>query len=214
MKPPKLLYRAFSSKRYAEDFFYEGKFRLGLLEYYIDIEDENIKDESEGRSSSYVNSLIPNVTMNKETGEITKTKYKPGLLNVVGSHINPLYLFCASSEHIEFHILKKFGNHIVRINDPIALLNDIDMARPKNSRMEKVGRCTIEQVLYTKGQIEDFDPDSIEAVKRCYIQKPPTFKEECEFRFVVTTIPMVNAELDKFLLYELCRSLDYTEILE
>ena len=190
-----------------------GKFRLGLIDHYTEIEDENRIDQSEGESNSYVKSKIAHVTMNKENMEISKVEYKPGYLNFVASQLNPLYLLCTSGEDVDLNYLRKMGSFIVRINDPVALLNDIENAKPINSKMEKIGKCVIEKVLYTKGQIESFDPDSKEAVYRSFIQKPSSYEKECEYRFIVTTRPLLNETPDKFLFYDFNRKLDYLNIL-
>jgi hypothetical protein len=49
MAIPPHLYRGFTKEMYAMNFLNEGKFRLGLLEYYRTIEDNNRRDETEGK---------------------------------------------------------------------------------------------------------------------------------------------------------------------
>lgn len=212
-KIPQMLFRAFSSKIYAMDLVDNGKFQMGLIDHYTEIEDKKRIDQTEGKSNSLVKATIPNVTINTANGKILKIESKPGLLNVVGSHLNPLYLLCTSDENVDLNYLRKMGPFIVRINDPIAFLNDIDNAEPIGSKMKKTGKCIIEKVLYTKGLTESFDPDSMEAVKRSYIQKPRTYEKECEYRFIVTTKPLLSGTPDKYLYYDFNRKLDYLDLL-
>lgn len=210
---PKILYRAFSSEKYAIEFVKKGRFRLGLIDQYVKIEDEKRVDQTEGKSSSYVKSTIPHVVMNKKTKEISKVEYKPGYLNVVGSHVNPLYLLCTSGEKVDLNFLRKIGSFIVRINDPLALLDDIQNAKPVDTKMEITGKCKIEKVLYTKGQVEDFDPDSMEAIKRSYTQKPPSYQNECEYRFIVTARPLIKEFPDDFIFYDLNHKIEYLDLI-
>lgn len=213
MNLPKILYRTFSKEIYALDFINNGRFRLGLIDHYAKIEDEKRIDQTEGESSSYVKTTVQDVTINQAKSEISLVEDKSGYLHVRGSRVNPLYLLCTSGKEVDLDFLREMGGFVVRVNDPTALLNDIENAEPINSKMEKRGKCIIEKVLYTKGQIENFDPDSIDAVKRSYTQKPPSFKNECEYRFIVTTIPLLGEDADKFLFYNLNRKLEYLEII-
>jgi hypothetical protein len=48
-KYPTFLYRAYTKKCYAEDFALLGQFRLGNLRIYVDMENEERRDHSEGR---------------------------------------------------------------------------------------------------------------------------------------------------------------------
>ncbi len=211
---PKALCRAFSSEIYAKEFVEHGRFRLGHINLYVQIEDKKRRDQTEGQSSSYVKSTIPQVTINKKNMKISKVEYEPGYLKVVGSSLDHLYLLCTSGEQVDLNLLRKcMGPSIVRINDPNALLRDIHNSNPINSKMEIIRKCKIEKILYSKGQIEDFDPNSFEAVKRSWIQKPPSFRKECEYRFIVTAKPLGNGSPDDFLFYELNRKLEYLDLI-
>jgi hypothetical protein len=58
---PNILYRTFSSEKYAKEFINKVRFRLGLIEQYVKIEDKKRLDQTEGKSCSYVKSTIPHV---------------------------------------------------------------------------------------------------------------------------------------------------------
>ena len=46
---PDILYRAYKKTEYAKSFVFEGRFRLGKLQIYRDIEDRNRADCTEGK---------------------------------------------------------------------------------------------------------------------------------------------------------------------
>jgi len=189
---PKILYRAFSSEKYAREFINKGRFRLRLIDQYVTIKDKKRVDQTEGKSSSYINSTNA---------------------HVVGFFVDHLYLLCTSGEEVDLNFLRTFGSFIVRINDPLALLEDIQKVKPVNTKMEITQKCKIEKVLYTKGQVEDFDPDSMEAIKRTFSQKPPSYQNECEYRFIVTTRPLIEEFLDDFIFYDLNHKIEYLDLI-
>jgi len=192
MTIPPYLYKGFTKEIYAIDFLKEGKFRLGLLEYYKTIEDECRRDESEGKSESIVKRYLPDFT-----------------LYLKGTHINPLYLFCTSGPDVDLLYMKSKWPFIVKISDPQKLKKSLDANKPLNTKMEIVGKCKIEKVRYTKGEVVEIDPDSIEAVKLSYAQKPRSYEEQCEFRYIVTALPPADHEPDMYLDYKLGYEIDY-----
>jgi len=191
MMIPPYLYKGFTEKIHAIEFLEKGKFRLGLLECYKTIEDNNRRDESEGQSVSIVKKYLPDHT-----------------LQLKGKHINPLYLFCASGPKVDLDYMKTKWPFIVKINDPKMLKNSINENKPLNTKVE-IGKCKIEKVRYTKGEVVDIDPNSIEAVKLCYTQKPRSYVKDCEIRYIVTASPPINYEPDMYLDYNLGHEIDY-----
>lgn len=189
---PPYLYKGFTEKIHAIEFLKKGKFRLGLLECYKTIEDDNRRDESEGQSLSIVKKYLPDHT-----------------LHLKGKHINPLYLFCTSGPKVDLDYMKTKWPFIVKINDPKMLKNSINENKPVNTKMEIVSKCKIEEVKYTKGEIIDIDPDSIEAVRLSYTQKPRSYEDDCEFRYIVTALPPINHEPDMYLDYDFGYAIDY-----
>ncbi len=210
---PTFLYRAFQRKEHAI-LFLEGNFRLSLLIYYKEIEDKERRDKSEGQSSSYIKRNLLSVTLDKRTMEVTSTNHTPGLLHLTGAHIDPMYLMCTCGPDAELNYIRKnFGEYVVKINAPKKLLEDINISRPLNSKMEFIRKCVLERVRYTKDQIQNLDPDSIDAVKLSYLQKPPCFSRDFEYRYIVTAKPCINEEPETFIWYNLNQKLDYLEII-
>lgn len=192
MAIPPYLYKGFTKEAYAKDFLSEGKFRLGLLEYYKTIENEFRRDESEGKSKSIVKRYLPNFT-----------------LYLKGTHINPLYLFCTSGPDVDMVYMKSIWPIVVKISDPKKLKKSLDASKPLNTKMEIVSKCKIEKVRYTKGEVIEIDPDSIEAVKLSYDQKSRSYDKQCEFRYIVTALPPTINKPDMYLDYKLGFEIEY-----
>ena len=98
---------------------------------------------------------------------------------------------------------------VIKISDPGKLKKLLDTSKPLNTKMEIVSKCKIERVRYTKGEDIEIDPDSIEAVKLTYAQKPRSYEEQREFRYVVTALPPANHRPDMYLDYKLGYEIDY-----
>jgi len=192
MTIPPYLYKGFTKEMYAMEFLEKGKFRLGLLEHYKTIEDDNRRDESEGKSESIVKQYLPDFT-----------------LYLKGTHINPLYLFCTSGPDVDLEYMKAKWPFVVKITGPEKLKNSLDENKPLNTKMEIVSKCKIEKVRYTKWEAVEIDPDSIEAVRLSYTQKPRSYEKECEFRYIVTALPTANHKPDRYLDYNLGYEIDY-----
>jgi len=193
---PAYLYKGFSKEKYALEFLEKGKFHLGLLEYYKYIEDDIRRDESEGQSESIVKKYLPDFT-----------------LHLKGTQINPLYLFCTFGPTADLGYIKAKWPYVVKITDPQKLKKSLNDKKPVNTKMETVGKCKIERVRYTKWEAVDIDPDSIEAVRLSYTQKPRSYEKECEFRYIVTTLPPVNHKPDMFIEYNLGNKIDYASFI-
>lgn len=94
---PHVLYRGFTQLSYALDFIQSGRFRLGRLDVYQDIEDISRSDNSEGMGHF----VSPDgASMHFELG-------------------NPTYLFCCSVGDVDIAFLRRrMGPFIVRITQP------------------------------------------------------------------------------------------------
>jgi hypothetical protein len=192
---PPLLYRGFKHAQDAKQFIEYGRVRLGLMTDYRRIEDDHRRDEKEGVSNWYVEN-VPDLR-----GHVT------------GQHINPLYLLCTSGPDTDLVYLRsKYGRYIVRINEPSRLLADLNKYQPKPYRMKMVGKCKLEQVSYTKGEVLDTDPDTYEAVRLCYTQKSMQDLSDHEYRYIVQTAPAVGTNLARCLCYDFGSPVEYIEI--
>ena len=211
---PTFLYRAFDKDQYAEDFVKLGRFRLGLMDTYKSIEDRSRQDSLEGESSSYVKTNVTEIKISRETNEVIGTESVPGRLHVRGTFIEPIYLLCTAGPTVDLtHLRKEFGSWVVRINNPSRFLSELCNAIPTNPNIE-LGKCSMEAVSYTKDEDVDIDPDSFEAVRLNWIQKPRDLCWQCEYRYVVKTRRVVGREPDPYLFYDFNAPILYAEILK
>jgi hypothetical protein len=185
------LYRAYKHSRHAKQFIEAGKVRLRIMIDYRIIEDAHRRDEGEGVSSWYV-----------ENGG-----------HIIGQHINPLYLFCTAGPNADLAYLRsKYGKSIVRINDPLRLLVDLNNHRPRPYRIKVVSKCKIEPVSYTKDEVLNTDPNTFEAIRLSYAQKGTENLIDQEYRYIVQTEPDGETTPDRFLYYDFGGPIGYVEM--
>jgi hypothetical protein len=159
---PDALVRAFDRHHYAAQFI-QGTLRLGRLDSYRRLPDCR-RDETEGRVSLQWNLANP-VYCDRLCG-------------------NEHYLLCTSHPDVDRQVITKFGRHIVRIADPKLLLTRIDSAWRQHPLAS--GRCIIAPVVYNKDQCLQPTPGLLPPTEYSYCQKPATFSDEREFRYVLT----------------------------
>jgi hypothetical protein len=162
---PPVLLRFFEEEDHARSFV-QGTIRFGLLERYWTIEGSR-RDGTEGKVSVFWNLPLQNP------------------VHYDGSSLNPHYIL--STSHPEANtrrLMEKFGSYIVRINNPIELLQRIEIAWKRCPLA--IGRCVIEEVVYNKDSFLEPTPGLLAPVNYSYSQKAKSFEEEREFRFVLT----------------------------
>ena len=152
----------FDQQGYAAQFI-QGVLRLGRLDNYRWSQDCR-RDESEGRVSLQWNLANP--------------VYCDRLC------VNAYYLLRASHPDVDRQVIAKFGRHIVRIADPKVLLTRIEAAWCQHPLA--VGRCIIAPVVYDKNQCLQPTSGLLPPTEYSYCQKPATFSDEREFRYVLT----------------------------
>ncbi len=116
---PHVLYRAFETHEYADAFTKFGKFRVGALRTYKQIENSKRRDSTEG-DGHYID------------GKGVNAHFQLG---------NDVYVLSCSKANVDLKFLrKKFGRYVVRINEPRELASDMQ------SYMEQRGICTFSGV--------------------------------------------------------------------
>lgn len=213
---PRTLYRFFKEKKYAEEFISRGKIRAGLISSYRKIECQNRRDESEGEAHYRMPGRVISCMFTRNSSEEPVCFEKDGLEEHHISHGNRIYLICSSLclENLDQKI-SRFGAHIVKIHSPVSLAIDIDWSlnHPDGS-----GRFLVDgrRVEYSKGEILAHVEDTKEYVDLGYIQKPPSFAVEDEFRYCLIDMNTANllkpAERD-YLDFEIGHELQYAELL-
>ena len=157
---PTVIYKVFNKLKYAEDFL-NGIIRFSKLSYYQSIEDKKRRDDSEG--DAYV--LYDEIR-----------QYHSRFAS------NSFYIFCTHNT-LESSKLGKFGKYIVEINNPKDL--SIKISNYLSSLPAKhFGGIEGINIKYSYGEKFDNKPTSEEMARLSYSQKPLTFKDEYEFRFV------------------------------
>jgi len=100
---PHFLYRAFQTLEHAKNFVEHGQFRMGLLDSYTQTKDERRRDSSEG------------IAQVKVLG-----------IEHSSENFNCKYLRCCSDPEVDLDYMKRrFGEYIVKINDPPRLAQDV-----------------------------------------------------------------------------------------
>lgn len=201
---PTFLYRTFDNEDYAKQFVEAGQFRLSLLALYKEIEDQSRQDPREGKSSWHPRS--------DDSRVLAPQGKRP---HVGGYDIHPLYLFCTAGPDAKLsHLRKKFGQWVVRINDPSRFLIDLDKATPAITNMTLI-EIKLEPVSYTRDEELPIDPNSHEAYRLPYTQKSSSDRDDHEFRYIATAKPTIPAEGSPahYLYYDFNRKIRYAELL-
>jgi hypothetical protein len=207
------LYKGFKEKTHAESFISQGTIYLRPLSYYRTIEDQLRRDKDEGEGKLTALKSRPVISIDKESGKRTDTKQEIGPVYFSTSSINPRYILCFSGPDVNLEFLAfKYGNHILRINQPRSLVNDIVSYMEQHLTLYETIWLKCLKVRYDKGQmVEDFpEPASEERAELSYCQKSRESQEELESRLVVT-ISVGYDRYPTFIPIKLNKKLDYVE---
>lgn len=164
---PSALQRAFWSEEHARQFM-AGHIRFGLLQHYRQMEGWR-GDQTEGGASAQWN--------------LSATSPDLHNVNYSGTSLEPYYVLCASHSEVCRCHLAKFGSFIVRVNDPLRLLKRICTAWNSDERASSPPFIT--PVLYNKGELVEPPPYFIAPPCLVYAQKPPSYSEDREYRYVL-----------------------------
>ena len=180
---PSNLLRFFDKDEYARGFL-EGQIRFGLLDRYRTIEGSR-RDEKEGQVSFYWNRKAPQITIDKSTAQVVGQSESDQNIHYSGCSLNPYYILCTSHPEASIPSLtQKFGRFVVRIQDPLALLERIKVAW-QNHHFALDGCAFLAPVVYNKDGLLEADPYLIAPPHYSYSQKPNSFEEEREFRYLL-----------------------------
>lgn len=200
---PQYLLRAFSKRNSAKDFLASGKFDIKLIQTYRDIQDESRQDKDEGEGRLKIRGDIQVIKINRDGNTLSEIR-QPGCYEYSHSHLNPTYIFCMAGPQVDpSHIVNKYGQFLVRINNPLALIKDIQDFFSDRAWVELV-ECT-----YNKDDEVIRLPSVEECVLLSQSQKPEKDSLDKEWRLVVT---MINLEDNKNpYQVNLNKKLDYVE---
>lgn len=180
---PDRLLRFIEKEEYADQFI-SGQIRFGLLDYYKKIEGAR-QDEKEGQVSFFWDLKAPTVIIDSNTRQIIGHAESNQNISYRGSSINPYYIVSTSHPDVNKQLLaKKFGYFIVRINDPQALLERIKVAWQQHDWALN-DHVVIVPTEYNKDEVLEPNEYLIPPHEYSYCQKPPSFSDEQEFRYVL-----------------------------
>jgi hypothetical protein len=160
---PRLLYRFLSAEEHARDFI-QGKIQVGLLTAYRQAEDAARRDDSEGY-----------VSFDWEGRNI---RYR-------GQSLNNFYILCMSGPGVMRANMAPKGNYCVRVDDPLILRDRIHIAW-NTHECALNGNVRLVQIEYNKGEAIASNVNLIAPQDYVFSQKPPSFSQEKEFRYVLT----------------------------
>ncbi len=179
---PQTIYRVFDDIKYA-DAFINRSIRFSRLQNYKYIEDVLRNDDSEGESH-----VIHN-----------RSNYHSSFAS------NVFYILCFHRT-LEAAKQSNFGKFIVEINNPRKLAIELTKWLEKQP-YKHFGGIEGVNIEYSYGEEVDIKPTAFERSKLTYSQKPNSYRNEDEFRFVFIrkscNEPYIFIDIDKA--EELCK---------
>jgi len=117
-KYPDTVFHRFKERAHAEEFALRGRFRMGNLRTYTEIEDEGRRDRSEGQGHFQRRGNVTSVDFSRDSDETTTTT-RPGYVDTHIELLNPKFVFSCSLPNVDLDLLREqFGPWVVRINQP------------------------------------------------------------------------------------------------
>lgn len=186
---PDFCYRAFDCGEYAERFMRNGEVRLNCILYCGHIEDSSRCDPTEGKGHTQERGIVTVGGVSPDRSERTIWTKKMGYQQYHIGLGNAVFLLSTCLPEVDAHHMKKsFGEHIVKIDKPRRLAEDIYDYFGQGVHVQ--GCC----VVYNKGEKLDRKLTVNERVDMAYKQKPACFSPDCEFRIVVKREPCLGEE--------------------
>ncbi len=188
--PPKL-YRGFDKKEHAEDFVNRGKVRFGSFEYYRSIENQHIKDSTEGTAYTTKFSSHAKIHLTLYSDGSESTTAEAGLMNCDTKTHG--FIYCCSKPTVNLNYIRNQLNkpNIVEIETQQFLDNINKYIKCNNLNYS----IDVKEVIYNKDERPQIENDE-EIRELAFIQKPNKFYEEEEIRFILI-IPYPDPSCDK-----------------
>jgi hypothetical protein len=168
---PNELFRFFKEEDHARSFI-AGRARFGRLEVYKRIEGSR-RDETEGIAASTWNT-------------------RPNPIHSRTSSLNTYFVLCTAHPDADRSALsERFGEHVVRINNPLLVQDRIDAVWRGQPRA--LGGCKLVTMAYDKGELREPAPYLIPPHDDIYRQKPrlspdgTDYTIKKEIRYVLTS---------------------------
>ncbi len=212
-KYPDTVFHRFEDRAHAEDFALRGRFRMGNLRTYTEIEDEGRRDRSEGQGHFQRRGKVTSVDFSRDSDETTTTT-RPGYVDTHIELLNPKFVFSCSLPNVDLDLLRDhFGRWVVRIDQPTRFAQEVSdyLQTLPYKFLGGVEGCFVQ---YNKGKKSRERAWGIASIPLTYNQKPASFSAEKEFRFVVIASAKLSKGFDgDFLPVDLGRTLNYVDLL-
>jgi hypothetical protein len=183
--PPRL-YRAFEKLEHAQNFL-NGIIRLGSLNEYRKTEDGNRSDPTEGYGRIFQTGKVDIITIHPNNS-ITKKSDESGLIHHQITSLDDIYVLSLSyplNEDIN-HLRKKYGSHIVQINQANLFIQHLRDAIEKST----TGSVEFVKIIYNKDEESAEKIHKNSRLKLAYAQKHKKFEADQEYRLVyITQVP-------------------------
>jgi hypothetical protein len=166
---PDILYRGFRDLEHARAFVNDGVIRFGRLDHYRTIEDASRQDTDEG--TAVLCALAPD---------------SQDLIPEHWEGLNRVYILSCSAAEPGL-VASKFGCHLVRINQPRALIDDIRRYASSHSLIPNQ-EVYSSWVSYDRGASVPTSPDIDEWLRLAYSQKSVSFTGEQEYRVALVSM--------------------------
>ena len=122
---PRFVYRAFTTRSYAEEFVHRGKVRMGNLKVYVRLEDAKRRDPSEGEGHFQRFDTVTSVDFVPLTDD-SFVRHEPGYVHAHTELLNPKFVLSCARPGVDLeHLRSRFGHWVVRIDDPRRLAQEI-----------------------------------------------------------------------------------------
>lgn len=181
---PATLYRCFDKKEYAEQFVADGKFRVGLMDVYKDIECHARRDATEGIGAYGLKGPVTVGRVSRDPRIPTEWSLEDGVQKHQTETGSSVFLLCCANTSVDLPKLRhKFGQHVVKIVSPVSFAIDLDYALNGKDGTQGAFLVCGKDVEYNKGQLIEDGRTPEELTDLAYSQKPVEFEGEKEFRF-------------------------------
>ena len=92
------------------------------------------------------------------------------------------YVVCTAHPEASVSHLTQYGRFMVRINNPLALLERIKVAW---EGYDHANGAFVAPVIYTKDELRDPDPLFLSPPELVYSQKPRSYEKDREYRYLI-----------------------------
>ena len=186
---PSPLYKAFSEEKHARDFLERGILIMRSLSYFRETEDLKRKDKDEGEGRVKIVRQRPVIEYELASGKFLAASQQLGEVFFGTASTNPCYLYCFTGPEVDVDYLAagKYGQYVLRIDEPNALVSEIASCLERHPDMPNTMWLYCIPVRYDRDQLVGELPESAshERLMMSCGQKDNRDCGDCEYRLVL-----------------------------